>query len=657
MAALSRKDIRKVFSVMLQLVVLFGVGGCIALQFMDLGKAPVFERDQWIQRDGFTAISYQALTRDADEGVNTEAQFSAHLAALQQAGYSFITGQDVVDFYNNKPLPENALYLMLEGGRKDSAIFGQKVLSDSSGYAAFYTYTDTMLHRTGFFVDADQLHTLSRSKFWEVGSQGYKLIAFDPSPGMRQTFFLCDYERDGTGVRIESDDQMIARLEEFYRLSYEPVQQAATGEARAFIFPPANSFYIMPEGVELANRKLIEEHFDLAFTREGAAFNAAGQDVRDLTRMRIAPDMTAEELVRYLQNAHTERKGYALDGPESADEWLTYKSIVLCEGPDVIYIPDEKDFPVPAFLQGSHAWEDLDLSVVLPRENSERMIYLRYASKTSFVRVSVAGSRLLVQERLPGVGLRKLYDSLLPKGESCRLRLRLKGNRLLITMNDVPLPDGPLPLSRSHQPGRLGIAALADAGTRSVFGNLTASILPVLWQDRGVLPQGVEGKSSVTASIIPLPTGQGDREQALAALMQSAGAGEFAIAALPQGDMDFREDALLLTSLRPSRAKILWSGVLVRPGEASTWEDVERTLERIRKSGFSPVLRLSLTEAVALARSGQSLKADKFVLDFGFGDMPPDDWRGLAKRHNRNNFLYMSAAVDAPKGLYAPRRP
>jgi hypothetical protein len=657
MATLSRKDIRKAFSVIIQFTVMAAVGGCIAVQFMDLGEKPVFERETWTQRDGFTAISYQALTRSEDEGINTVSQFTSHLEALKREGYTFITGRDIVDFYNNRPLPEKALYLMLEGGRKDSAIFGQKALGDLSGHAAFYTFTDTLRHQASFFVDAGQLRTLSKSQFWEVGSQGYKLIAFPETPGMRESFYLCDYERDGTGARMESDAAMVARLEEFYRLSYEPMASALTEEPRAFVFPPANSFYVMPEAIELANRRLIEEYFDMAFTREGAAFNAAGQDVRDLSRMRVPPDMSAEELIVHLRNAHTERLGYARNGPEEEDEWLTHKSAVLCENMDVIYIPEEKDYPVPAFLQGSHAWEDIDLSVVFHRENSERMLYLRYASKTSFVRVSVSGARLLVQERIPGVGLRTLLERPMPGLDACRVRLLLKGNRLQVFLDGAPLPDGPVPLSRSHRPGRLGLAALSDAGERSLFGNLTASVLSPLWQDRGRLTPRSAAPALVTASIIRLPRAGEEQEESMAQLLQSAGAGEYAVAALAPGNLDFREEALLLSSITPTRARLLWSGVLLEPDGAVSWEDVNLALENVRHSGFSPILRLNLAVAKHLAESGQTMKADKFVLDFAFDDITPEHWQRLANRHNRNTFYYLALDRDATRGVYAPRRP
>jgi hypothetical protein len=658
MRKFSSKDKRKAFAVLVQIAVMGALAFWVVSQFMDLGAAPVYDRDAWTQRDGFVAISYIGLTRDKQEGVNSVGQFTAHLQALKDAGYTFITGQDIVNFYNHKPLPEKAVYLMLEGGRKDSAIFGQQAISRASAHGAFFTYTETMLDRPGFFVNAQQLATIADSPFWEVGSEGYKLIPMPEVPGKGREFYLSDYKRDAEGKRAESDEAMTTRLEEFYRLSWQPVFDMVKGAPYPFIFPPANSFYDMPEEVERINRELIKDYFDLAFTREGAPFNADGDNVLDLSRMRINPDMDAEELLLHLRNAHTERYSYGLLGPENADEWITHKSAVVCQGLDVTYVPEERDFPVPAILQGTHAWENVELSVMFPWENSDRRIYLRYAGKTSFVRITAGNGRLIIHERVPGGGLRILNDSALPTRKDCRLRLILKGNRLWVFVNDVLLPEGALPLSRTHRAGQIGIAAVTDADTPAVFGDLQIKNLPTLWRDWDQAGREAENlQHEITASIIHLPRKEEGVNKALAELMQSAGVGEYNIAALPSGDMDADPQKLLLGSLSTGRAKLLWSAVMVSPEETTRWEDVSQALQRIRENDLSPVLHLDLAQAERLAQSQQTLDADKYVLDFRLEDMPKPLWLRFAHRHNRNDFLYLSVAPTESDGLYVPRKP
>jgi hypothetical protein len=651
-----QKRIRKLLSIPLQVVGLGAILFWLVSRFPAPGAPPVFDRDKWTQRDGFIAITYTSLSKINEEDCNSVNQFTEHLAALKEAGYNCVTGEDIVNFYNNnRPLPEKAMYIMLEGGRKDSALFGQEALGEASAYAAFFTYTDTMIRGEDFFAGKRDVQTLDLSEHWEVGSQGYRLHHVSESPGVQRNFFLCDYARDAAGERLESEEELLERIREFYRLSWEPLHEVIKKGPRAFVFPPANSFHTMPEDVEQINRQLMRQYCDLAFTRVGPAFNAAGQDIRDLTRMRVPPDMSGTELVAHLQHARLEREGYAPDKPEQAIEWVTFKNEVRVEGPDTVYIPEEKHMPVPAFLQGSHAWEDVDLSVYFFRENTRRMIYLRYSSNTSFIRASVSGSRLLVEERVPDVGLRHVYDVMLPAQDSWKLRLLLKGNRLRIFLDDEPLSGAHLPLSRTIRRGHLGLAAHAEAGEKAVFGKLKAASLPDLWRVSDRNEADVGRYFSVSATIIQLPATAKESEDTLAELMQSTGAGELAVAALPLGDMVFHETRLLVAGISPEEKQSLWSGVMLTPDPTDGWEEVGTVLQRIRKSGHSPVLRLSLSAAASLAASGRSLDADKFLLDCRYEDLAPGVWRALANRHNRNDFLYLYEDSGEMRGLYAPR--
>jgi hypothetical protein len=652
-----QKRIRKIFSIPFQVICLAAVLVWLISRFVDLGTPPVFERDQWTQRDGFIAITYTSLSKKNEEDCNSVAQFTEHLAVLKEAGYNCVTGEDILNFYNNdRPLPEKALYIMLEGGRKDSAVFGQEALGKAAAHAAFFTYTDTMLRGADFFADERDVLILDQSEHWEVGSQGHRLHLLPESPEGKPTFFLCDYARDAAGERLESDDALAARFREFYRLSWEPLSEYVQSGPRVFVFPPANSFHTMPEEVKELNRELMRQYFDLAFTRVGPAFNAAGQDIRDLTRMRVPPDMSGAELVVHLRRARLEKEDYAPDRPEQSIEWLTFKSEVRCEEADTIYIPEEKHTPVPAFLQGSHAWEDVDLSVRFFRENTRRMLYLRYASNTSFIRASVSGNQLLVEERVPGVGLRHVYDALLPAQDSWKLRLLLKGNRLRIFLDDEPLPGAHLPLSRAIRRGHLGLAAHAEAGERAVFGKLKAASLPDLWRVLQREETEAGHYLSVNVSVIQLPATAKESEDTLMELLHSTGAGELAVAALPPGDTVFNETRLRVAGISPDEVQMLWSGVMLTPDPSDGWEEVDAILRRIRISGHSPVLRLSLAAAESLAASGHTLDADKFLLDCRHEDLAPAVWRVLANRHNSNDFLYRFDDSDEMRGFYAPRK-
>lgn len=648
------KELRKKISVAIQAILLGLAALWMILQFLDMGSPPRFQRDRWTQRDGFMAISYRSLTRDADSGLNHVGQFDEHLSALTAAGYNPITMDDVIDFYKGKPLPEKAVFIMFEGGRRDSAIFGQKSLSRVSGHAAFFTYTDTMMRREDFFVTPRQVNAIFGSDFWDVGSQGYRLSTL-PNPRVhnRVTYFLCDFLRDELGEAIESPEEMEARLTEFYRLSFEPLDEVTGGALRAFVFPPANSWYDMPVEVEAVNRRLSEQYFGLSFTREGAAFNAEGEDVYALTRLQVDPGWSAPDLIAELEKAERRLAAYsaAVNHPGA---WLSYRSEVAVADGAIYYTPAELDgTSIPAFLNGSQSWGNIDLSMEMERDINARMLYLRYSSKYSFLRVTLAANRLQVHERVPGLGLELIFDRALPtQAEPWRLRFVLLGRRLQIMLNGAALPDGLIPVHENLRQGRLGLAANSAA----VFGGFTVRSLPPLWADLKVTGLGGFGPEEIVESVIITLPQKEDTDRALRELMQSVQKGGRAVAALPAGELAFDEERLFLPPLDPGAAKRLWGGVLVSPGAGADWSAVAETLAAIRKAGYSPALRLNLAAAVSLVNSGLTMAAEHFVLDFSGAGLPLEQWIQLANRHNRNRFLWPSCAPGARDGLYAVRR-
>lgn len=649
------KNIRKVFSVCFQILVLMGVGFLLARQFMETGEPPEFNREHWAQRDGFVAISYQSLTRTPEEGLNSREQFVEHLQALQDAGYSFVTSDDISDFFhNNKPLPEKAVYIMFEGGRKDSAIFGQKVLSENRGHATFCAFSSTLEGPGMFFANIRQVKSIAESSHWGIGSQGYKLLSLPSSDDKKENrYYLCDYLLDEQGVKAETEEEMFARLAGFYENSYKPLAGLADSRAIPFVFPPANSFFRMPREIEEANRKLMKRYFKIAFTREGSAFNSAGTGPYNLTRMQVDSQLGPQELLGRLKAWSTDINTFSVHGPESAKEWFGYEVTVNAQGRDIVLTPTVNDVAMPAYLRGTDMWRDVALSVELPRDDGERQIYLRHTSKHSYLRLSIKHNRIRIHERLPGSGLLLIHDGVLTGKDPWKLDVLLKGNRLRLVLDGVPMVDGFLPVSPALVSGRLAVSGIGGPGYKAFFRNFTASRIDPLWEDKSLSKTVAGAENRVTGAIIHLPSSSEEVPKTLHTLLQSAATGEQAIASLPAGELRFDPAVLLLEPLEERQAKTLWQGVMLRPGVNCSWDDVDASLQKVREFGFSPVVRLDAEAVRALVASGGSIQADNFLLDFSPGDLDPSIMRGFANKHNRNHFLFLKENGSTKSGLYA----
>jgi len=639
MACILSKDTRKIIRQILQMACLLAISLCIWWMHVEKGEPPDFHRDLWTQRDGFLAISYNALTDADSDKYNSRNQFKAHMRKLKEEGYSYICSQDIIDFYNGKPLPEKALYVMMEGGRKDTVIYGQEILGENRAHASLYTHIDTLGEMGSFFIDRNELAAIERSLFWDVGSLGYRQQYLEKSPGSNATFFLCDYIRDAEGNRAETEEEMVARLETFYNNSQLALSNLdETAAFRSFIFVPANAFYRMPPEIKEANRQLIARHFQLAFTREGTAFNAEGGDVFNLTRMKVPPYMTPDELLAAMQSWKKERKLFKMTGPESVNDWVHDQCELRVDGDSLVLRPLD-DSTMPAFLRGTDTWSDLLLSARLDQDEGERVIYLRYVSPSSYLRLSIRHNRLVVHERLPERGLYLCFDEVLPGKAPWFVQASLKHNRLKLAVNGKPMPNGILSVSASLKSGKIGLGARGEPGYQASFGDLSALKLEPVWIDRRPTLSTTFDNDEITASIIALPDHPAAAHQTLKTLLQVNGRGELSIAALPRDDLDFSMERLAVEPLNREWIHKMWDGVLIEPGERTSWSQVNKTLDTIHEAGFMGVVRLSRTAAVSLVDSGESLHADRYILDFDLDSLPEALRTALLNRQNRNHFL------------------
>lgn len=664
MRALS-KDSWKILRSCLQWAFLIGLCVFIVQLFIERGRPPQFDRESWTQRDGFTAISYGSLTRDDKPGLNSRKQFAEHVAALEKAGYQWITTDDVISFYRDgEPLPEKALYLMMEGGRKDSVIFGQEIMGKTGVHATLVTTTGTLKSWNNFFVTKSNVAALAKSPFWDVGSQGLGLLPINENmPTVTPAYFLTDFLRDPTGLPAETEEQMRDRLAAYYKDSFEPLAKLMPEPPKSFVMMPANSFNgSMPHAVKEANRDLVQQYFQMAFTREGLSFNSAVDDLFALTRVQIKPEWTEQHLMEVLSLKSAKRTRFSLSEGDTAESWVSFHTKVEAAGQDIVLTPQEGRTDA-VLLRGSNLWDNVSLSMVIAqKENVDRYVYLRYATPSAFLRVTLLGARLLVQERVPGQGLYTIADETISSQPPWRFDILLKGNRLKVLLDGKALGPGFLPVSPTLRLGAVALGTDNVDGYEGRFGALNIVHIPSLWRIEPTVeavpssigranagqPDAMQAKTQeITASVVPLTSGVGpgsaDAERVSRQVLRARAIGSMTIGALPPGNLDLDDRMLRIAPFTMEQSRRLWDGIMVQPLAQSSWKDVVATLKAIAAAGYRPVVRITRDVATALAASGVTLPADHYLFDFTRAEIPAPLWTVLAHRHNRNKFLYATA--------------
>ncbi len=258
---------------------------------------------------GFIALSYFGVDRNETKTLISTERLKEHIDAISNSGYVTITQQDILDYYlEGKELPKKSLFLMFEDGRRDTAIFAQKVTEEYNYLSTIMTYADKFESKDSKFLMPDDLQALEKGTFCELGTNGYRLEyinVFDryerflgrmntleyahvqPYLGRDYNHYLMDYIRDEYDIPRESYEQMKMRID----FDYDEMQRIYTEEMGEmpcmYALMHANTgMFGENERVSAVNQARIFELFDMNFNREGYVLNTRESSLYDLTRMQ-----------------------------------------------------------------------------------------------------------------------------------------------------------------------------------------------------------------------------------------------------------------------------------------------------------------------------------------------------------------------------------
>lgn len=463
----------KKLSIVVQWLVLIALLAFVGYVVFRPTPQPDYARETWQEWNGVTVLSYAGIARSDTPDYPSVKLLEAQLSALKKAGYRTVRPEDVRAFLDEQaPLPEKALLLIFENGRKEAFIRATPVLQRTGFTAVITVPTTVMSHWGGFYLKKKDIRKIVRLPQWQVGSMGHK--AYEPAPGF-DTVELGHYlaQRGRIPGQEETTDDFRDRVLEDYACSARLLEEASGRPSRLYLYPYADAGQSpgSAAAAEAVNRDAVTRYFSLAFIGGSNAFNGPGSDPWTLTRLRVPGNWSPERLLAELASSQPRHRAQTEIG--DVQNWVferegEMRDSMLCLMADAA-----------VWLRGTDAWTDIEASADLHLDTTgSGALYARYTSIRSWLRVAVDAEGLRVQERL-GSRLYTLHRSPVSADPQSvrRVRLRIRNNRAWVWLNDVPVAEN-LPLSPGTRRGRVGFGCEEGELRVSAF---SASPLPARW--------------------------------------------------------------------------------------------------------------------------------------------------------------------------------
>ena len=422
-----RKNRRKRFRTLLQVLILALFSYVVWMGLFHHGTYVPAEADgeaePGMSDTGFVALSYFGVDRIGNKSdLIGKDVLEQHLAALHRQGYVTITQTDIEEYYKEgKRLPDRSLFLMFEDGRRDTAIFAQKILEKYNFKATMLTYPEKFDNKDLKFLSPEELKDLERTSFWEMGSNGYRLqfinvfdrhgnylgeldpVRFAKLRGClvnRYNHYLMDYIRDKEEQPKESYNHMKRRISyDYERLRYLYATQLDYVPRLYTIMHANTGAFGNNRQVSDVNEKWIREIFTMNFNREGYCFNQRGASIYDLTRMQPQPHWSTNHLLMRIKHDINQYITFETGKSPKAEEFDLLQGAMEFTG-DTLTVTSEPENKGMVRLKGSEEFGDVHLKVRLQGNVfGNQRIYLRASdSMLDYVCVCLANGQLVVNE-------------------------------------------------------------------------------------------------------------------------------------------------------------------------------------------------------------------------------------------------------------------
>ena len=463
----TKKRIRTVLEAMILMVLLLFV---IKKLFTFTTYQPYNEKEIDLQTDdhGFIAISYFGVAREGTETLISDEVLDAQLRALYDSGYVTISQQDIWDYYKKgKKLPEKSLFLMYEDGRRDTAVFAEKVTEKYNYLSTMMTYANKLELKDSAFIQPKDMHSLEKNGYWEFGTNGYRLSYINvynkdnqylgkltaeeyqklqESLGRDYNHYLMDYIRDENRIPMESYAQMKDRIDGDYDKIEEIYTDKVGKVPDLYVLMHANTGrFGENDRVSSINEKNIKRMFSMNFNRESYAVNNLSNSIYDLTRVQPQPYWHTNHLLMRIKDDTGLPVNWVDGDVKKKADWEQIDGVSEFAG-DEIYLTCESKATGTLRLKGSEHFKDVTITTELKgnalgkqgiylRADEDLTDYLSVAIENEELVIRTSGDKILYTEPL----VEKTADTELELKDASnhKLVVSLKGNQLTVVIDEA----------------------------------------------------------------------------------------------------------------------------------------------------------------------------------------------------------------------------
>lgn len=420
-----RKERKKKIRVFLQFIVIIGIIVVAANALYTFKKyRPFNETNTTFAGDkGFIALSYLGVDRVGSGSLIGSEQLEQQLEGLKNQGYVTVTQQDIIDYYQKgKELPKHALFLIFEDGRRDTAVFAQKILERLNYKATIFSYAENFASNDTKFLLPSELKDLQATSYWELGTNGYRLYFInvhdrynnylgnmDPLEysmmmtvlGRKYNHYLMDYIRDEKGFPKESYIAMKNRISHDYKALEDVYTRKVGYVPQAYVLMHSNTgAFGNNDNVSAVNAYWIHKLFKMNFNREGYCKNVRSSGLYDLTRMQPQAYWSVNHLLMRIKYDTADEGIKFINGDEKRlADWDVQKGAAEFKKEAIILTSLPLSSGIMR-LKNSEDFKDVILKVSLKgNKYGQQKIYLRGTDGLkNYVLVNFANNNLVITE-------------------------------------------------------------------------------------------------------------------------------------------------------------------------------------------------------------------------------------------------------------------
>lgn len=473
-----KKDRIKILRGTLQGIILFTLLIIVIKAIFTFSEYKPYDYNQLASTEdnGFIAILYFGVDRSGSDTLISTESLEKQIKALKDNGYVTITQQDILDYYvDGKNLPKKALFLLFENGRKDTAIFSQKIMEKYNYKATMLTYADKFEKNDPKFLMPKDLLELVDSSYWELGTNGYRLEyinVFDKdnkylgqltssefsklSDTINRNYnhYLMDFIRDEYNIPMESYSEMEERISSDYKELAEIYTKEIGNVPILYSLMHSNTGQFgTNDKVSLINGKWIKELFGMNFNREGYSLNTRESSIYDLTRIQPQAYWSTNHLLMRIWDDTKGNIDFIVGDEEKAKDFQEIKGEAEFIDDTIILTSLPKDKGIIKLLD-SDKYKDIKISSELNGNViGSQAIYFRASDDLNdSLCVNLINNNIEVIETLNG-NEEILYSLDLNDGKSTddidirepgskKIDININDNKLNLTLDGKVIVDG-----------------------------------------------------------------------------------------------------------------------------------------------------------------------------------------------------------------------